>query len=133
MRALILALATCMVAAPLMAEDGKATLTVTELITSDIEGVASHSALVSKVFIPKGTIFPRHTHPTEEFLTVLSGEVVLKIDGQPDQTLKAGAAVVIPAKYVHSAVTPTHDTEVMVFRVHPKGQPVATPDTTEKD
>ena len=133
MRASILALATCMVAAPLVAEDGKTTLTVTELITSDIEGIASHNALVSKVFIPKGTTIPRHTHPTEEFLTVLSGEIILKIDGQPNQTLKAGTAVVIPAKSVHSAVTPTHYAEVMVFRVHPKGQPVATPATTEKE
>ena len=97
------------------------------LINSPITTAPNHDMLMTRVHISANTTLPMHSHPTEEFLYVLDGEAVLRIEGRDDQLLKAGAAVVIPAGEIHTAVT--HDREVVALttRVQPKGQPVAIP------
>jgi quercetin dioxygenase-like cupin family protein len=55
--------------------------------------------------IAKGTCADRHTHPGIETSYILEGEATLKIDGQPDQHLKAGDPLQIPAGVVHYSVT----------------------------
>lgn len=97
------------------------------LIDSPIEAISSHRAIMSRVTLPANTVLPRHFHPSEEYLYVISGATTLKIDGQPDVLLKAGMAHQIPAKAVHTAETGDTNSKVIVFRVHPKGHAVATP------
>ncbi len=97
---------------------------VDSLLDSNLEAIPSHGVIMSKVSVPANTALPRHFHPSEEFLYVVSGSTILKIDGQPDLILEAGKAHKIPARTVHSAATRNHSSEIIVFRVHPKGQDV---------
>jgi len=97
---------------------------VEALIASAITGIESHKALISKVTIPAHTTLPRHYHPTEEYLYIMSGSTTLQMDGEADKELTAGMAVIIPAGKIHAALTKNSPTEAMVFRVQPKDQPV---------
>lgn len=97
---------------------------VEALLDSNLEAIPSHGVIMSKVTVPANAAIPRHFHPSEEFLYVVSGSTTLKIDGQPDLILNAGRAHKIPARTIHSAATGDHSSEIIVFRVHPKGQDV---------
>jgi quercetin dioxygenase-like cupin family protein len=55
------------------------------------------------VSIEPGTVAPRHSHPGEEIIYVLTGTFVYEVDGQPPMTLSAGDVLFIPAGAVHSA------------------------------
>jgi quercetin dioxygenase-like cupin family protein len=45
---------------------------------------------------------PRHTHPGLEMTYILEGEFKLMVDGRPDQALKPGDWVEVPADVPHS-------------------------------
>ena len=76
--------------------------------------------------IAPGTCVGRHTHPGTSNSYVLEGETVLKIDGTPDQHLKAGDAIQIPAGVPHDDCTTS---EVKYLNVHivEKGKPRSSP------
>lgn len=97
---------------------------VESLLDSTLEAMASHNVIMSRVSVPANSALPRHYHPSEEFLYVVSGETTLKINGQADLILKSGMAHKIPAEAVHSAATGNASSEIIVFRVHPKGQAI---------
>ncbi len=103
------------------------------LIKSPITGVTGHEVLISRVTIPANTTLPRHYHPTEEFLYILTGEAYLRIDGRADQLLTAGMSAIIPAGEVHTAVTSSSDALALTYRVHPIGQPVRLPPPAPKE
>ncbi len=70
----------------------------------------------------------RHTHPGEEIAYVLSGPVVLEIDGQPARTLQTGEGFLIPAGAIHNARnTGKAVAKVLATYVIEKGKPAATP------
>jgi quercetin dioxygenase-like cupin family protein len=70
----------------------------------------------------------RHTHPGEEIGYILSGPVVLEIDGQPARTLQTGEGFLIPAGAVHNARNSGKTVaKVLATYVIEKGKPVATP------
>src|SRR5262245_52815934 len=56
-------------------------------------------------FDPAGVV-PKHTHPGDEVAYVLSGEIVLEVEGKPAAKLKAGDVFFIPAGTVHAAHNP---------------------------
>jgi quercetin dioxygenase-like cupin family protein len=105
----------------------QAKITSSHLLKSMIKGIDDHDVLISEVLIPEGDIVPRHTHPTEEYFYVKSGTVILKLDGQPSIEVSAGMANEVPANTVHSAWSKSGLAKVIVFRVHPHGQPDRTP------
>lgn len=117
----------CIIMLTLPAAAQEVKLSVEELIKSTVTGVAGHDVLMSRISIPANTTLPRHSHPTEEFLYILGGEAILRIDGREDRLLKPGAAVVIPAGAIHTAVTHDSDALALTTRVQPKGQPVRIP------
>lgn len=47
-------------------------------------------------------VVPRHTHPGVEASYVISGSLILSVDGQPDRLVKACEAFLIPANTPHS-------------------------------
>src|ERR1700757_3444262 len=51
--------------------------------------------------IAAGVCAQRHSHPGFESGYVLEGDLLLKMEGRPDQTYKAGDAVQIPAGIPH--------------------------------
>jgi quercetin dioxygenase-like cupin family protein len=64
--------------------------------------------------------------PAPETGTVMEGEIVLLIDGQPNRTLKAGDSYQIAAGAVHDIKSASGGKVVAVYAV-PKGQPLASP------
>ena len=55
-----------------------------------------------RVDIPAGTAFPKHSHPGEEVVYMIEGELEYHLDGKPAVTLKAGEVLFIPAGTVHA-------------------------------
>ena len=85
-------------------------------------------AVTALAEIPAGIAVGKHTHPGEEVGYVLEGGLVLEIDGQPAQTLKAGDAFFVPAGMVHDGKnTGATTTKVLANYIVEKGKPVATP------
>lgn len=65
--------------------------------------VNGHECLQARVEFDPGAAFGRHTHPGEEIIYVLDGELLYQVDGRADTTLKAGDVLFIPAGTVHAA------------------------------
>jgi quercetin dioxygenase-like cupin family protein len=78
--------------------------------------------------VAAGSCAGRHTHPGIESSYVMEGPMVVKIAGQPDQTLKAGDSFQIPANTPHDACTvPGQVFKVLAAYVVEKGKPLASP------
>jgi len=100
---------------------------ILNLIKSDLATIEDHEVTMTRVEMPAGEIIPKHLHPAEEFFYVIKGSTTLRLDGKPDQVFEAGNAGIVPAKAPHSAESGPDGMIIMVFRVHPKGEPVRTP------
>jgi quercetin dioxygenase-like cupin family protein len=78
--------------------------------------------------VAAGNCAGRHTHPGIESTYVLDGAILLKIEGKPDQTLKAGESFQIPAGVPHDAcAVPGQVFKVLGVYVVEKGKPLASP------
>ncbi len=78
--------------------------------------------------IAPGNCAGRHTHPGVESSYVMEGALVLKIEGKPDQTLKAGESFQIPPNAPHDACTvPGQVFKVLANYIVEKGKPLASP------
>ncbi len=88
--------------------------------TTMAEGV---EVIISDVIIPPNSRLPRHYHPGEEFIYVIEGSVVHVEANQPDRIVRAGDALVIPARVEHAPYTKDEGARAIVFRVHTQGQP----------
>ncbi|MBI2891492.1 MAG: cupin domain-containing protein [Nitrospirae bacterium] len=108
-----------------MKAEGEPKPKATELLRVDLEGAAGMEAIVQSVEMPPGGALPKHYHPGREFGYLLEGEATLWMEKQPERSLKAGDLFTITPGQVHTAKTGKTPAKVLVFRVHPKGQPVA--------
>ena len=79
--------------------------------------------IISDVVIPAGATVPRHFHPGEEFVYVISGSAVHVEAGKDDQILSAGDAYVIPPEAEHAPRGGPDGARAIVFRVHKQGLP----------
>src|SRR5215831_13179422 len=78
--------------------------------------------------IAPGNCAGRHTHPGVESSYVMEGAILLKVEGKPDQTLKAGESFQIPANTPHDACTvPGQVFKVLAYYIIEKGKPLASP------
>jgi quercetin dioxygenase-like cupin family protein len=85
---------------PVLAQQGAK---VTPLGTMDFP--PSYQTVMGLAEFAPGACSGRHTHPGIATDYVLEGEAVLKVDGKPDQTLKAGDPGQIPAGVPHQYCT----------------------------
>ena len=69
----------------------------------------------------------RHTYPGPETGTVVEGEMILIVEGQPDRTLKPRDSYQIAAGSIHDVKAGPTGTKVVAAYMVPKGQPLATP------
>jgi quercetin dioxygenase-like cupin family protein len=74
-----------------------------------------------------GALAGRHTHPGPETGYVIEGDMMLLIDGQPPQPLKAGDSYQIPAGAVHDVKAGDKGMKVMAVYMVEKGKPLASP------
>ncbi|HIG23609.1 MAG TPA: cupin domain-containing protein [Henriciella marina] len=94
-----------------------------EKLRAPIASADGLEVLISDVVIPPNATVPRHYHPGEEFLYVISGSAVHVQDGQDDIELAAGDSYVIPPRAAHSPRGGPDGARAIVFRVHRDGMP----------
>jgi quercetin dioxygenase-like cupin family protein len=76
--------------------------------------------------IAAGLCAERHSHYGIESGYLMEGDLLLKIEGRPDQNLKPGDPVQIPQGVPHVACT-TRGLKVFTVHIVEKGKPFATP------
>lgn len=89
-----------------------------------VQGDPSQAELFTvRLRMPKGYMIPPHTHPTAEYVTVVSGTLYL---GEGDRAtkkgvkaLKAGGWALIPEGHHHFAISDAADTEVQIHGTGP--------------
>jgi quercetin dioxygenase-like cupin family protein len=93
----------------------------------DQSDVPGKQIVIGTAEIPAGTAIGWHSHPGDESGYVISGNLVLKTRGKPDQVLKAGDHFFNPRGAVHSlAAAPGTDGGVALSTwVVDKGKPLA--------
>jgi quercetin dioxygenase-like cupin family protein len=91
-----------------------------------IEYPPGYSTVTVAVELAPRTCTGRHTHPGVDSGYVLEGDMVLKIDGKPDQLLKAGGSYEVSPAAVHDACT-VAGLKVLDTFVIEKGKPLASP------
>ena len=74
----------------------------TDLQRHDLS-VAGREVIQTRVDFAPGAASPRHSHPGEEIVYVLSGSLEYRLDGQSPVTLKAGGVLFVPYGAVHAA------------------------------
>jgi quercetin dioxygenase-like cupin family protein len=68
----------------------------------------------------------RHTHPGIENIYILEGELIAKVDGKPDRTMKAGDSYQLAAGVPHAACTTT-GVKILTVHIVEKGKPLGSP------
>ena len=79
----------------------------------------------TRVDFAPGATAPKHRHPGEEIVYVLSGTIEYRVEGQPIQILRPGEVLFIPSGAVHSAtnVSVENASELATYVVE-KGKPL---------
>jgi len=94
------------------------------LLTTRLAATENLEVVVSRVKVPVGVELPMHYHPGEEFAYVIEGTVTLKLQDGEDVDYSAGDAAVVPCRAVHTICASKEPADLIVFRVHDRGQPV---------
>jgi quercetin dioxygenase-like cupin family protein len=101
----IAALMGLIAATPAMAGDAPPGMRRTELQRVPVPGT-DFVAIVMRTELDVGVVSGMHTHPGDETGVVLSGQLMLSVQGQPDRLLKAGDSYLTQAGVPHNAVNP---------------------------
>jgi quercetin dioxygenase-like cupin family protein len=98
----------------------------TDLQRHDLS-VAGREVIQVRVDIPAGKEFPKHSHPGEEMVYMIEGELEYRLEGRGPVTLKAGEVLFIPAGTVHAVknVGSGNGAELATYIVE-KGKPLLT-------
>ena len=104
------ALAVLMVAgsgSPLSAQPQAAPARPTGTTRTDLQrhdlAIPGHEVLQARVDFAPGSSFPRHKHPGEEIIYVITGTLEYELEGKGWVTLKAGDVLFVPSGGVHAA------------------------------
>ena len=119
---LLLSICACAVAQEPM--DEPAAPVVTTILTEELTVWPEGEAIVTTLDLPANFSFSEHYHPGEEILYVLEGDGNIVYRDQPNVHLSAGQAARIPAGMIHSGNSGEHGLKAVIFRVHPKGEPI---------
>jgi len=87
------------------------------------EGYTTVTAIVE---LAPGTCAGRHTHPGIDSGFVIQGDLVLKVDGKPEQMLKAGDSYETQPLVPHDACSVSGDKLIHTWVIE-RGKPLATP------
>jgi quercetin dioxygenase-like cupin family protein len=104
----------------------QSTIKRTPLQTVDFP--AGYNVVSAIAEVAPGNCAGRHTHPGVESTYVMEGAILLKVEGKPDQTVKAGESFQIPPSTPHDACTVSGQTfKVLATYIVEKGKPLASP------
>lgn len=121
-------MATMLVAgsgSPLTAQPRPEGTTRTDLQRYDLS-IPGREVLQARVDFAPGAYFPRHRHPGEEVIYVITGSIEYEVDGKW-VTVKAGEALFVPDGVVHAARnTGAEPAAELATYVLEKGRPLTT-------
>ena len=105
-------------------------VTAKTLLRTTVSGDDAKQAFILSVEFPQGSKLPLHTHPGDEYTTILQGTLELVAEGRETRRVSAGEAYHCPAGLVHQTrnVGDTPVRAVTVFVVD-KGEKVVQPVT----
>src|ERR1700750_2030323 len=95
-------------------------------VLRSIDSPAGYSTVTAFIEVAPGACSGRHTHPGIDSGYVIQGDFVLKVDGKPDQTFKAGDSFETPPQTIHDACSVSGNKLVDTFVIE-KGKPLASP------
>lgn len=108
--------------------DHKPAFTVTPLLKTELTGDTSKQVLVGRAKFEPGASTGRHTHPGDEYATVVQGELTLYVEGREARKVMAGEAYHSPRGIVHETVnTGNMPAEVISTFVIDKNQALIIP------
>lgn len=96
---------------------------ISTLLSGQLGRVEGTEFIMSRVHLPPNRALPKHWHPGEEFVYVVSGRVTLWQEGKETMVFSAGDAAQVPLEQIHTAITGDEGVDLIVFRVHEKGKP----------
>ena len=95
-------------------------------VLRSIDYPAGYTTVTAIVEVAPGACSGRHTHPGIDSGYVMQGDFVLKIDGKPEQTLKAGDSYETSPQIPHDGCSVSGNKLVDTFVIE-KGKPLASP------
>lgn len=102
--------------------------TVTPLLKTELTGDSSKEVLVGRATFEPGASTGRHTHPGDEYATVLQGELTLYVEGREARKVVAGEAYHSPRGIVHETINASNKAaEVISTFVIDKNQALIIP------
>jgi quercetin dioxygenase-like cupin family protein len=98
----------------------------TDLQQHDLS-VGGHEVVQARVDLGPEAPLVKHTHPGEEIIYVLEGQLEYQVEGQPTRTYNTGEALTVPAGVVHAVrnVGSGNAAELATYVVE-KGKPLIT-------
>ena len=119
--------AAAILAAAALALPPMAGISRTDLQRHDLSA-RGREAIQTRVDFAPGAIAPRHRHPGEEMVYVLSGTLEYRLDGRPPARLNAGDVLFIPYGTVHAVTNVgTGPASELATYVVEKGKPLVVP------
>jgi quercetin dioxygenase-like cupin family protein len=95
-------------------------------VLRSIDYPAGYTTVTAIVEVAPGACSGRHTHPGIDSGYVMQGDFVLKIDGKPEQTLKAGDSYETLPQTPHDGCSVSGTKLIDTFVIE-KGKPLASP------
>jgi quercetin dioxygenase-like cupin family protein len=95
-------------------------------VLRSIDYPAGYTTVTAFIEIAPGACAGRHTHPGIDSGYVMQGDFVLKIDGKPEQTFKAGDSYETSPQTPHDACSVSGNKLIDTFVIE-KGKPLASP------
>lgn len=123
---LLLTVGLCFLSGPLMAQEGKVTPLMSEVLT-DISG--KEGLMITVEYAPGGSS-PIHRHNAHAFVYVLEGSIVMQVKGEKEVTLTPGQTFYENSNDVHVVsrnASTTAPAKFLVVLVKDKGAPVVVP------
>jgi len=123
---LLLTVGLCLLSGTLMAQEGKVTPLMSEVLT-DISG--KEGLMITVEYAPGGSS-PIHRHNAHAFVYVLEGSIVMQVKGGKEVTLTPGQTFYEGPDDVHVVgrnASSTKPAKFLVFFVKDKGAPVLVP------
>jgi quercetin dioxygenase-like cupin family protein len=123
---LLLAVSLCLLSSTVMAQEGKVTPLMSEVLT-DISG--KEGLMITVEYAPGGSS-PIHRHNAHAFVYVLEGSIVMQVKGGKEVTLTPGQIYYESPNDVHVVsrnASTTAPAKFLVVLVKEKGAPVVVP------
>lgn len=104
-----------------------------EIVRTDLQrhdlSTPGREVVQVRVDFGPGVSAPRHSHPGEEIVYAIEGQLEYQVEGQPPQTLSPGDVLFIPSGAIHEVrnVGSGPAAELATYIVE-KGKPLVVPD-----